>query len=194
MANSFLEPQGLYNPSLRFAFTNITDENFTSYYDKVPITVKPHETIEISISTPIVGAGHQLAIKMTGELVDKIMIGEAKMDETNNKNALNPYYRSPKGTSLGVPQARKVWEDQILRELAPDEESPAIQQMRNQMKKELLGDVEKKAEQTEPMKIPSSIEDFAQLRTDKPQEVVKQPAKVKKIKNETTKSATTKAE
>ena len=193
MANSFLDPQGLYDPRKRFAFTNITDEIFTSYWDKVPINVKPHETIEISVTTPIVGVGHALAIKMTGELVNKIMMDEAKLDELAHQNV--PYYRSPKGGAWGIPNARKVWEDKILRELNPDEESPAIQAIRNQMKKEILTGEEK--QNIEPVKVPTSIEEFADI-TKKTESEVKAPAKIKKLgrpkKNATPISTTSQTE
>ena len=179
MANSFLQPKGLFNPSLRFAFTNISDEDFISHWDKVPVTVKAHETIELSVTTPIPGvSGHALAVKFTGELVDKIMINEAKMDELKSKD-IN--YRSPKGTSLGVPAVRKVYEDQILRELSIDEESPAIQSLRNQMKKEILsGGKEKQTTLPPTTTAPKSVEDFADL-TKKTEQEVKKPAKTQKI-------------
>jgi len=183
MANSFLEPNGLFNPALRFAFTNISDDVFTSYWDKVPIVVKPYETIEISSNNPIPGVtGQALAVKMTCELVDKIMIGEAKMDEMKHKE---PYFRSPKGSSLGVPAARKLWEDKILRELGFDEESPAIKTMRNQLKEEILSGGDKNRVQDTPM--PSSVQEFADL-TKKETPVVKKAVRVKKIKNETVNS------
>ncbi len=180
MANSFLHVTGLYNPSARYAFTNITDEDFTSFWDKIPITVKPHETIELSITTPIPGVnGQALAVKMTGELVDFIMINEAKADELAHKDI--PYYRSPKGSSLGIPGARKPYEDQILKELAVDEESPAIQSMRKQLKEEILGGSEQK-QSVEPPPVPSQ-EEFAEIKAvgNKEPEVIKKPAKTRKL-------------
>lgn len=107
MTTSFLEVNGIYNPAKRFAFTNITKEDFHSAWGGNPIDVKAGETVKLK---------HHLAVKLTTELVDKIMIGQVKLDETQVNQ---PYYRSPKGTSLGVPHARKVYEDQILKEL-PD--------------------------------------------------------------------------
>lgn len=122
---------GIFNPALRFAFTNITTDDLVSAWDGSPITVKPGQTVELS---------HHLANKLTDELVDKIMIGAAKLDETTKNQ---PYYRSPMGSSLGVPGARKVWEDQIVRPLAVDEESPEIQIIRSQIKAELEADMAK---------------------------------------------------
>jgi hypothetical protein len=181
MPKSFLEVNGVYQPGLRFAFTNISDENFTSYWDKVPIIVKPHETIEISDITPLPGRamGHNLAIKMTTELVDKIMINEIKMDEVAKNQ---PYYRSPQASSLGVPGARKPWEDKILREMEPDEESPAILMMKKQLKEEILSGGQAEASK-EPVSVPTSISEFSEIKpggqVEKKEEV--KPAKTKTI-------------
>lgn len=177
MPKSFLDVQGLYNPSLRFAFTNITTEAFTSYWNGVPIVIKAGETIEISNITPIPGAGHAIAVKMTGEMVDKIMMDEAKMDEIRVNT---PYYRSPKGTSLGVPAARKPIEDQILRELSPEEESPAIQTIRKQLLEEIQAGGDEK-QTTAPVHIPTSIEEFADINNVSKEPAIERPAKVKKL-------------
>ncbi len=167
--SSFLDVKnGLYDPSKRFAFTNITSEPFVSAWDGQPITVQPSQTIELT---------HHLAVKLTGELVDKIMIGNAKMDELQSNQ---PYFRSPKGTSLGVPAARKVWEDQILRELEVDEESPEIQIMRAKIREEIMTDL--KAEPSdEKVPVPTGIAEFADLDKTETKEA-KKPLKVKTIK------------
>jgi hypothetical protein len=169
---SFLDVEGVFDPSLRFAFTNITGEDFISAWGGSPIVVKAGETVELP---------HHLAIKLTGELVDKIMTQEIKEEESK---VGTPYYRSPRGSSIGVPSARKVYEDKILRKLAPDEESVQAQLMRAKLKAELLADMEKKeGVATEPM--PSSINEFAQIKRqgDKSDiKEVKSPLKVKKLK------------
>ena len=134
MPSSFLEPVGLFNPLARYAFTNITDEDFTSKWDGQVIgPIKPRQTIELP---------HHLAVKLTKEMVDSIMIGKAKLDEVSVNQ---PYYRSPQGSAIGVPAARKVWEDQILRELQVDEESPEIQVMRAKIREELIEDMSKRS-------------------------------------------------
>lgn len=169
---SFLDVQnGLYNPSLRFAFTNITTEDFVSYFNGSPITVKPGQTIELN---------HYMAVKLTKELVDKIMIGNAKMDEVAKNQ---PYYRSPMGGSLGIPAARKVFEDQILRQLKVDEESPEIQVLRAQIKAELQADMSAE-KSNEPVKAPASLEEFSELNQQGKSEPApeKKPLKVKSIK------------
>ena len=167
---SYLEvSNGIYDPSRRFAFTNITAEVFSSAWDGSPITIQPNQTVELP---------HHLAVKLTGELVDKIMIGNAKLDEVQKNQ---PYYRSPLGTSLGVPEARKVWEDQILRELGRDEESPEIQIMRAQLKQEIMNDLTNADKPSEPVAIPTTIGEFSELGKTEPAPL-KKPLRVKTIK------------
>lgn len=172
MPQSFMQPEGIYDPTLRFAFTNITEEDFVSAWDGNPMTVPPGASIEVP---------QYLAVKFTGELVDKIMISEVKLDEVthykNNPNAAINTYRGP--SSLGVPAARKVWEDQICRQLAVDEESPQMQVIRAQIRAELQDDLNTEVTK-EPPHIPSSLDEFADL-TATPTKVVKPPLKVKKI-------------
>lgn len=163
---------GLFNPLRRFAFTNITEDVFISHWDGQPITVQAGQTVELT---------HHLANKLTDELVDKIMIGEAKLDEVTKNQ---PYYRSPKGSSLGVPAARKVWEDQIVRELQVDEESPEIQTMRAKIREEVLSDLKREPAKAE-IQLPSMTE-FAEIGQGAPvaEKPVKRAYKVKTIKVE----------
>lgn len=147
---------GIYNPTLRFAFTNITTEDFVSAWGGSPITVKAGQSVELP---------HHLADKLTDELVNHIMIGKAKLDEIEyykkNPNTEINKYRA--ASSLGIPAARKIWEDQIVRPLAIDEESPEIQVMRAQIKEELQSDMQKE-NSTAPVSVPSSLVEFAELK------------------------------
>lgn len=168
--SSSLEVNGIYNPSLRFAFTNITAEEFRSAWGGSPIIVKAGETVSLP---------HHLAVKLTNELVDKIMIGNAKMDEVAKNQ---PYYRSNLGGMLGVPAARKVFEDQIVRQLEVNEETPEMQVIRAQIREELIKDLsQKEGVPTEP--IPTRVEEFAQIREGAPVETQpeKEPIKLKKV-------------
>lgn len=166
-----LHPNGLFNPTLRFAFTNITTEDFKSFWGGQPIIIKAGQTVELT---------HHLAVKLTKELVDKIMQGEAHLDELAHKDIA--YYRSPKGMMLGVPAARKVWEDKIVRELAPDEESPEIQVMRAQLKEEILAQQNK--EQAQPVHIPTSLSEFAEIKEGvvAEEKAEQKPMKLKPVK------------
>jgi len=175
-----MHPVGLFNPTLRFAFTNITSEDFTSYWGGQPIVVKAGQSVELT---------HHLAVKMTKELVDRIMIGEAKLDEVNyyknNPNTAPNQYRSPKGIALGIPAARKPWEDKVCRLMAVDEESPEMQVLRAEMKAEILNSMNKDVSR-EPVPVPVTTEHgklpsvFADL-DKKEEKVAKPPLRVKKL-------------
>ena len=156
--------EGLYNPTLRFAFTNITDDTLESKWDSAPITVPAGATVDLP---------HHLAEKLTKELVDKIMMGLTSIGGSKTKN---------EGMSLGVPQARVIWEEKIVRPLEVDEESPQMQIMRAQIKSELEADL-KDAQKVTPSVSEISInpEEFADLKTE-PEKTVKKPIKVKTIK------------
>jgi hypothetical protein len=154
---------------------DITEEEFTSAWDGNPIKVPAGATIELT---------HHLAAKMTKELVDKIMIGNAKLNElehySKNPNTQPNMYRAP--SSRGVPSARKVWEDQICRQLDVDEESPQIQVIRAQIRSEIMADLNTEAPKNNPLEnAPKSIEEFADLSA-KPVVKEKAPIKVKQIK------------
>lgn len=146
---------GIYDPTKRFAFTNITDEPFTSQWGGQPITVKPKDVVELP---------HHLAVKMTTELVDKIMQEEARQDEITTRAAnKDPYWRSPKGISMGVPEARKPYEQKILRELLPDEENPQTAIARARIREELMSDMS--AEKSAPVtRMAVSQEEFAEIK------------------------------
>ena len=164
---------GVFNPARRFAFTNILEEDFVSYWGGSPIVIKPGQTVELP---------HHLADKLTDEMVNKIMITGIKTNEVeyymNNPNAAVNTYRAP--SSLGVPQVRKQWEDKIVRELKVDEESPEIQILRAQMREEIMAGIEGKAS-TEPVQVPASINEFAELGKEEPK-LDKKPLKIKTVK------------
>lgn len=152
MSSIIGKDEGVYNPALRFAFTNITDEDFVSAWNNSPIIIKAHQTVELP---------HHLADKLTDELVDKIMIGEAKMEELEKNQQ---YYRSPKGISLGIPAARKPWEDKIVRQMEVDEESPELQVIRAQIREELTNDLQNAQQPKQPASdIKISPTEFSEL-------------------------------
>ncbi len=166
--------QGIYNPLLKFAFTNITEEEFVSAWGGEPIKIPAGQSVELT---------HHLAAKLTKELVDKIMIGNAKLDEVtfykNNPGVQINTYRA--NSSLGVPAARKVWEDQICHLMAPDEESPQTQLMRIKIKEELMRDLQAEPASGSPLDLaPTSIGEFADLNGNHQENVEKAPMTLKK--------------
>jgi hypothetical protein len=163
---SLPKTEGLYNPSLRFAFTNITAKEFTSKWDGAPINVPAGATVELP---------HHLAEKLTNELVDLIMQGLAVMDDRGTMS-------EKQGTSLGVPAMRQIWEDKIVRSLEMDEESPQLQILRSQIKAELEADLQ------DAQKAPASVTEinfnpteFADLNNEVKEKSVKKPMKMKKL-------------
>ena len=173
-----MSPEGLYNPSLKFAFTNISETPFTIVWDgKIVTTLKAGETVELN---------HYLAVASTKRLVDLIMIGNAKLDELayykNNPNTQPNMYRA--SSSLGVPAARKVWEDRICKVIEVDDESPQAQVDRATIREELMKDLSAEPSHGSPLdNAPTRVEDFADLTAPKKEESPKQsPIKVKKIK------------
>lgn len=168
--SSFLTvTDGIYDPRKRFAFTNITAEPFNSAWDGQPIGVQAGQTVELP---------HHLAVKLTGELVDKIMIGNAKMDEVAKSQ---PYYVSPRATSLGVPSARKVWEDQILVQIESQDNSTQAQIDLASIKAELKNNLDPNKQVLE-APLPSKVEEFADLTAKPVPPPAKKPLRAKIIK------------
>ena len=172
---SYLNINGIYDPTKRYAWTNVSEEDFASAWNSSPISVKAGDTVELP---------QHLAVKFTDELVDKLMTQEFKLDEVKmrekNPDLLVP--RSPRGMSLGVPAARKVYEDMICRELAPDEESPQMQIERARIKEELLNQMNAEVSKEPPVTpgSPLNSSEFAELGKSVP-EAPKAPLKVKRI-------------
>jgi len=145
MSSNLTLKEGIYDPTRQFAFTNITDNEFVSAWGGSPIKVKAHQTITLP---------HHLAVKLTIELVDKIMSEELKVVHDANR-AKDPNWKAGQGAgSMGIPAIRKVWEDKILRELEIDEERPEIQILRSQIKEQLLNDMsQEKAKSVDNVKV-----------------------------------------
>lgn len=160
--------QGVFDPRRKFAFTNITNEDFHSAWDGSPIVIHPGETVKLD---------HHLANKFVDEMVDKIMIGEAKLDEVQKNQ---PYYRSPKGSNLGVPAARKVYEDMIVEELPQEENTAQMQIERLKMREQLQKDLAAQPS-SEPPAIPGTIKEFADIDAPKNIEETKDPLPVKRV-------------
>lgn len=148
---SFFDKEaGLFNPSRWFAFTNITNEKFVSAWDKEPIIVEANETIKVP---------EYLAKKLSTELIDKILIGNAKADEMKVNQ---PYYRSPLGMNLAVPAIRDQWEAKMLVELPKGEVPGGLQIIRTKLRQELEADMAKQpGVATE--SAPVAFEEFAAL-------------------------------
>lgn len=147
--------QGVYNPAQRYNVTNILDEDFTTYWNKLPVTIAKGKTISVP---------EYLADKMVDEMVDKIMLAQVKANEEAyykaNPNTAPNNYRAP--NSMGVPAARKVWEDKIVEKLPMEEGSTEAQLLRLQIKEQLETDLKAEAS-TDPVAVPqSAVGNFSQ--------------------------------
>ncbi len=151
--SSFLDKKtGIYDPSKRYGFKNITDKPFTFSWGNQPITVKAGEEIEVP---------EHYALLATKKIVDQIMMEEVATEEAKMRAELkDPYWRSPKGISIGIPAARKVYEDKVLRELTLNEESPQVQVMRAQIREQILSDIDNSQKPKVPVE--SVVANFAQ--------------------------------
>lgn len=147
------EERGMYDPRKRYGFKNITDEVFTFSWNGNPVSVKPQTEIELP---------EYMAIMATHKLVDQVM-GKLAQEDTERlrKEMKDHTARSPLGIAMGVPAARKVYEDKILRELKIDEQSPEIQVLRAQIKDQITNDIANGQKPPEP--IESAISGLAQM-------------------------------
>lgn len=112
----FLYFEGMYNPLARFAFTNVLDEDFVSYWNSRQYTIKPHQTVKLQ---------HHLACKFTKEIVDRMM--------TRDKIEKN----------MAVPLARKPYEDKVLSLLPNAEDDFELQVIRDSFVEQVRHDAEK---------------------------------------------------
>ncbi len=141
MASFYQKKEGIYDPGQRFSITNISDKPHPiKWNNSVVYIIKPGEAIEVSDATPVPGSGmgDALAHKIQKEITDMVMLGEAKAEEVQRNL---PYYKSPLGMQLGIPNARKPYEDRILRPLPANESSVKI--LSQQKAEELIRDSQK---------------------------------------------------
>ena len=133
MSSNLFPKEGIFDPTKRFAFTNITNAPFTFKWNSIPTTVESGETVELP---------HYLAVHATQHLVDQIMQGEARED-TLAKQKINPMYKAENvAGNMGIPAARKVWEDKILVELSADKSSDkTLGIKRREMQEQILKDL-----------------------------------------------------
>lgn len=123
----FLYFEGMYNPTLRFSFTNVLEEDFVSYWNSQRYIVKAHQSVKLP---------HHLAQKFTKEIVDKMMMADNK------------------GVSMAVPASRKPYEDKVV-SLLPAEESSEMEIIRNEFIEKVNKDASRQVgEPDEPIEPP----------------------------------------
>lgn len=132
--SSFLDrKQGIYDLTKTYAVKNITDKPFTFRWNSNPMTIQPGKELNMP--------EHFMIVAVT-KMVDEIMQEETRIEEVSMRKELrDPYWRSPKGISMGVPAARKVYEDKIVREVQLDDSDPQTQIRKVQLKEEIMGNI-----------------------------------------------------
>ncbi len=152
MASFLTLKEGIYDPKKRFAVTNILSEDFKFSWDGVENTIKSGDTVELP---------HHLMVLVVTKMVDKLMLEEAW--EANKKiHKTTPWVDSNKNMSLGVPEARKVYEDKIVKEIPFDEASSQFKIISSQQMEQIKKDLQ--AEPAQPVNSFSpSREEFAEL-------------------------------
>lgn len=124
--------EGIYNPLRRFAVTNTNDEMYELKWDgKVVARLQPGDTVELP---------HHLAVIAATQIADLVIMKEVVADEKENKSI--PGYRSKIAYKLQVPDARKPYEDKIIKEIEVDTEAPQFQVIVAQKREELLSNLQ----------------------------------------------------
>ncbi len=167
--------RGMYDPLARYGFYNIIIEkhpvrgdifysrnkDFTFTWNGSPINVKAGSEIELP---------EHLAILATHKLVDEIMTDIAHEDTIKLREKSGDFtIKSPFGAALGIPAARKVWEDKIIRKLKIDEQSPQIQILKAQIKDQILTDITNSQKSAAPIEsvagsLAQSVAEFSDIK------------------------------
>lgn len=149
---------GLYDPSARFEFTNITDTDFTSQWNGSPIEIKAKETVVVP---------HYLAVKLTTELVDRIFQDRAKAEEDEMRPKVNnPYWQSRIGMQASIPAMRDPYEKQVMKKAENAVKGIESQIMRSNFKDQLMADMAREPGVAEEA-IPEKVQEFAQITSQK---------------------------
>lgn len=146
MSSNLTKKEGIYDPTKRGAFTNWSDEDFTSKWNGEAITVGAGKTVTLP---------EHLAIKFTDEFVTREMV----KDEMKSfvPSVKWPTYEESEKTKVGIPSARTAYETKTLRWLPRSEESAEMQLLRMQVFEEVKKDFTA-VPSTEAPKAPTSRE------------------------------------
>lgn len=148
MSSNLTKKEGIYDPTKRGAFTNWSNEDFVGVWAGEGITIKAGQTVTLP---------EHLAIKFTGEFVDREMVKE----EMSNfvPSVKWPTYEESEKTMVGIPSARTPYEKKTLKWLERSDESPEMQLLRMQVLDEIKKDFTA-SPSTEPPRAPSSRKDI----------------------------------
>ncbi len=139
----------LYDNTQRYKFTNIDDEPFVGLWDgREFVTVKPGQSVTLPEAQ---------AITYAKDLCTRVMQKEEKEKFVPNARAAT--WEESDRSRVGIPMARKPYEDRIVQKLSTDEDSPETQALRSEIREELLRDLSAQVN-TEPPRPPSSTRDL----------------------------------
>ena len=155
--------QGMFDPTKRYAFTNITDENFQFGWNGVTIDVAPKETIELP---------QYLAYQATNKIIDQIIMSKSKRDLDKIRET-NPGFLTPPGAGMmGVPAYRLTFEDMVVRELPPKVGAEAKLDI-IRAKEQVMSDIKRSSEEVKPIEtIKVAQTEFAELQEMAPAQIV----------------------
>lgn len=155
--------QGMFDPSKRYAFTNITDEPFSFGWNGVNIDVAPKETIEIP---------QYLAYQAVNKMIDQLIMAKNKKDLDKIRET-NPAYLTPPGAGMmGIPAYRVTFEDMIVKELTPKSGNDAKLDI-IRAKEAVMSDIRRSQEEAKPVEsIKIAQTEFAELKEMSPAQII----------------------
>lgn len=126
--SSHLDFEGKYNPDKRFVISNWTTEDFKSFWDGRPISIKAGDMYECE---------HAIAYKLTKEIVDREMFrdAEASMQGANDFQSREKLRERGEMATLN-PDKRKPYEDKTITEIMAGQENPITAKLREEIRAE----------------------------------------------------------
>lgn len=126
---SYLDFDGKYNPDLRFVISNWTSEDFKSFWDGKPISIKAGDMYECE---------HAIAYKLTKEIVDREMFRKAEEEyrSAGDNKLIAEKLRERGEMAILSKDLRKPYEDKTITLIKPGEENPIMARIREEIRAE----------------------------------------------------------
>jgi hypothetical protein len=155
--------QGMFDPTKRYSFTNITDEPFQFGWNGVNIDVAPKESIEIT---------QYLAYQAVNKMIDQLIMAKNKKDLDKIRET-NPAYLTPPGAGMmGIPAYRVTFENMIVKELPSKSGNDAKLDI-IRAKEAIMSDIKRSAEEPQPIEsIKVAQTEFAELKEVAPAQII----------------------
>ena len=155
--------QGMFDPTKRYSFTNITEEPFQFGWNGINIDVAPGESIEIP---------QYLAYQANNKMIDSLIMAKNKKDLDKIRET-NPAYLTPPGAGMmGVPAYRETFEKLIIKELPPKSGNDAKLDI-IRAKEIVMADIKRSQQEVQPIEtIKVAQTEFAELNENAPVQIV----------------------